>query len=306
MKSLNLKAFSLFLLVVASALWLRSLPQIPARPPADDMVRFSPVALPAVAGSPLRLAGAWEMSASDPRLQGLSGLSSEGQQLVAVSDMGSAVRFLPPGDADAGRARLVDLRDGPGPFGRKVYRDAEALMRDPSGRGWWVTYEQFHSIWLYDTDFHRAIRRDDLGYGGWADNRGAEGLALLGGRIAAFGENGDAILLPEPAPSRIRLDSDWMIADASNAPDGSVWLLMRHHYGAEAAIAPLIMDGGIARVGPKWTVPKGAFDNFEGMTIVRRNGGWRFWLVTDDGHRFMARTLLIALDLNRAQENARR
>jgi len=26
-------------------------------------------------------------------------------------------------------------------------------------------------------------------------------------------------------------------------------------------------------------------------------GGWRFWLVTDDGHRFKARTLLVALDL---------
>jgi hypothetical protein len=35
-------------------------------------------------------------------------------------------------------------------------------------------------------------------------------------------------------------------------------------------------------------------------------GGWRFWLVTDDGHRFMARTLLVALDLDQAQENARR
>ena len=25
--------------------------------------------------------------------------------------------------------------------------------------------------------------------------------------------------------------------------------------------------------------------------------GWRFWLISDDGHRVMARTLLVALDL---------
>jgi hypothetical protein len=29
---------------------------------------------------------------------------------------------------------------------------------------------------------------------------------------------------------------------------------------------------------------------------ARAEGGWRFWLVTDDGHRIMARTLLVALD----------
>ena len=44
-------------------------------------------------------------------------------------------------------------------------------------------------------------------------------------------------------------------------------------------------------------VPKAAFDNYEGMAIAPRpDGGWRFWLITDDGHRVMARTLLVALD----------
>jgi hypothetical protein len=44
-------------------------------------------------------------------------------------------------------------------------------------------------------------------------------------------------------------------------------------------------------------LPKAAFDNLEGMAIERALAGrWRFWLVSDDGHRVMARTLLIALD----------
>ena len=44
-------------------------------------------------------------------------------------------------------------------------------------------------------------------------------------------------------------------------------------------------------------LPRGAFDNYEGMAIEpRQGGGWRFWLISDDGHRIMARTLLVALD----------
>ena len=44
-------------------------------------------------------------------------------------------------------------------------------------------------------------------------------------------------------------------------------------------------------------LPKDAFDNYEGMAIEpRAGGGLRFWLITDDGHRILARTLLVALD----------
>lgn len=305
MKSLNIKAFFLFALVMATHWWLRSWPQIPMRGAAEVALRFAPVDLPPPVGSPLRAAGAWTMSSDDPRVQGLSGLASDGEQLVAVSDMGFAMRFSPPGEG-ASNVGIVDLRDGPGPFGRKVNRDAEAVMRDPAGKGWWVAYEQFHSLWRYDEGLDRALGQIDLSRANWRNNKGAEGLAMVDGQLAAFGEMGQEIVMPGP-PFRIwPLHTDWMIADAANAPDGSVWLLLRHHYGAVAAIAPLTLKDGKATVGQAWPVPKGLFDNFEGMTIVPKPGGWRFWLVTDDGHRFMARTMLVALDLPRTQENARR
>jgi hypothetical protein len=68
--------------------------------------------------------------------------------------------------------------------------------------------------------------------------------------------------------------------------------------GISQSIAPLrkTHDGYI--VGPPWPLPKGPFDNYEGMAIEPLpSGRWRFWLITDDGHRVMARTLLVALDL---------
>lgn len=306
MKSATPGGGALFLLTVGAFLWMRALPQIPERPLRDAPIRFDPVTLPTVAASPLRLAAAWSLSSDDPRLQGLSGLATDGGRFAAISDMGFAVRFAPPTGSGTEGATFADLRDGPGPFGRKINRDAEAVMRDPGGNGWWVAYEQDHSVWHYDADFAKADRTIWLNDLGWPTNKGAEGLALAEGQPTAFAEANREMVKLGPPLARIPLPSGWDISDAANAPDGSVWLLLRRDYGAVEAIAPLIMTQGKASVGEAWPIPKGLFDNFEGMTIVACPGGWRFWLVTDDGHRLFARTLLVALDLDRAQENARR
>lgn len=306
MKSAIPGAAALFLLVVGAFLWMRTLPQIVERPTRDAPVRFDPVTLPTAAPSPLRLAGAWALSSDDPRLQGLSGLATDGRRFAAISDMGFVVRFAPPTGPGTEAATFSDLREGPGLFGRKINRDAEAVMRDSGGAGWWVAYEQDHSVWHYDPAFTRADRTIWLEDLGWSANKGAEGLALVEGQPTAFAESNREMVRLGPPLARIPLPSDWDVSDAANAPDGSVWLLLRRDYGAVEAIAPLVVIKGKASVGPVWPIPKGLFDNFEGMTIVVRPGGWRFWLVTDDGHRLFARTLLVALDLDRTQENARR
>ena len=91
-------------------------------------------------------------------------------------------------------------------------------------------------------------------------------------------------------------DTVWM----RRAPDGSTWVLLRKKTlkGIEQSIAPLLRTHDGYGVGRAWPVPKVAFDNYEGMAIEARSDGWRFWLITDDGHRVMARTLLVALDLD--------
>ena len=296
-----------FCVVLATYLPIRELPD--RRPLAARQVELSlkPVSLPAADG-PLRIAGAWLMSSGDPRFGGLSALTVDRGQFLAVSDLGAVIRFDPPGRRPR-HALLMDLRIGPGPAGRKRSRDAEALVLDPRGRGWWVGYEQRHSLWLYDRGFKRAlaaipVRRD------WRDNRGIEALLVDRDGLLALAENGrEAIRVDSSGLHSFDLETGWEVADAATAPDSSAWLLLRSkgRGGIAQAIAPLIASRRGYRIGTAWPLPKAAFDNFEGMAIrPKPGGGWRFWLVTDDGHRLMARTLLVALDLDRAKENARR
>jgi hypothetical protein len=69
--------------------------------------------------------------------------------------------------------------------------------------------------------------------------------------------------------------------------------------GIEQSVALLEPTHDGYRVGPEFRLPKASLDNYEGMAIeTGPDGRWRFWLVSDDGHRVMARTLLVALDLD--------
>jgi len=284
--------------VTAAYLPIRGLPARPASPPATVALSYRPVELAAVAG-PLRLAGAWEMAVADPRFGGISSLTIDQGRFLAVSDRGAVARFDSP-NAPHPRASVADLRDGPGPWGRKWARDAESLAADPRGRGWWVGFEQVHSLWLYGPDFGRALDHIDLQRADWWDNRGAEGLIAEGDHLIVTAENGrDAMRVGIGNIERLALYAGADVAEAARAPDGSAWLLLRSKglNGITQSIAPLFKTEAGYRSGPAWAVPKGQFDNYEGMAIESRpGGGLRFWLITDDGHRIMARTLLVALD----------
>lgn len=293
--------FSSLLMVTAMILayWpIRELPSRALVPPATVALTVRPVSLPS-AQPPLRLAGAWELEAGDHRFGGLSALALDDERFLAVSDRGSVVRFDLP-SVRKPKAWLADLRLGPGPWGRKWARDAESLARDPRGRGWWVGYEQNHSLWLYDAHFRRALAAIDLQRSDWWNNRGAEGLLPEGEHLLVAAENGrDAMRTGNGIIERLPLNAGADVAEAARAPDGSAWLLLRTKGtgGIIQAIAPLIRTRAGYRAGPAWPVPKGPFDNYEGMAIeARPGGGWRFWLISDDGHRIMARTLLVALD----------
>ena len=293
--------------VLAAYLPIRGLPDRRPLPDRAVALNYQPIGLPEP-GPPLRLAGAWVMTADDPRFTGLSALAVDRGRFIAISDLGAVLHFDPP---SAGRPQAIisDLVEGPGPAARKTSRDAESLVRDPRERGWWVGYEQRHSLWLYDGRFRHgrveiAIQRPD-----WWRNRGVEALLADGDGLLALAENGrEAIRIDADGTHGATLETGWEVADASRAPDGSGWLLLRSRGrdGIAQAVAPLIAAGSGYRIGATWLLPKAAFDNDEGITIrPRPGGGWRFWLVTDDGHRFRARTLLVALDVD-VQKNARR
>jgi hypothetical protein len=286
---------------------IRALPDRLTAPPNSVALRAVPVELPA-AQEPLRLAGAWNLQVADRRFGGLSALALDRGRFLAVSDRGSVIRFDKP---FVGRpaARLADLRAGPGIFGKKFSRDAESLARDPGGRGWWVGYEQHHSLWLYDESFDRGLASIDLVGPEWRDNRGAEGLLTLGDGLLVVAESGrEALRAGNGGIEKLKLKGGAEVADAAEAPDGSQWLLLRAKGigGLEQWIATLVSEGGGYRAGRAWPVPKAAFDNYEGMAIeLLPDGRWRFWLITDDGHRLFARTLLVALDYSPPARNGK-
>ncbi len=284
--------------VLLAFLPISKLPDRMARPISVQNLSIQRVELAAPA-APLTLAGAWVLDAADPRFTGLSGLALDRGGFLAVSDLGAVVRFDRP-SASQPKVVIQDLRTGPGNFGSKFSRDAESLVRDPRGRGWWVGFERHHSLWQFDEGFTHALASVDLGRFNWPDNRGAEGLLVHDGKLLALAEGGhDAVRIDDKALTLLKLYTNSDLAEAATAPDGSEWLLLRHKgmSGISEAIAPLlpVRDGFMA--GPPWTLPKGEFDNYEGMAIEKlADGRWRFWLVTDNGHRIMARTLLVALD----------
>lgn len=284
--------------VLLAFLPISKLPDRKARPTAVVTLSVQRVELPAPA-APLTLAGAWVLDAADPRFAGLSGLAVDRGGFLAVSDLGAAIRFDRP-SASQPKAFIQDLRIGPGNFGSKFSRDAESLARDPRGRGWWVGFERHHSLWLFDEGFDRAQASVDLSRFSWPKNRGAEGLLVHNGQLLALAENGrDAVRIDDKGLRLLKVRADADVAEAATAQDGSEWLLLRKKgmSGITEGIAPLLLaaDGYVA--GPAWPLPKSEFDNYEGMAIEQLpDGRWRFWLVTDNGHRVMARTLLVALD----------
>jgi hypothetical protein len=307
-----MKSFVFSGLIMATAIGLvvlliRAMPDRHANPSVLLALTYRPVELAPVDG-PLRLVGAWEVNAPDRRLGGLSALTTKGGKFIALSDRGVVVTFDRPGSS-APMMRLSDLREGPGPFGKKWARDAESIARDPRGRGWWIGFEQRHSIWLYDTQFQRALASVDLKPANWSDNRGPEGLTVSDGKLLVLGENGrDAILLGPAGPQPLKLHANAQVADAAKAPDGSIWVLLRRPglSGLAQSVAPLRKSYDGWTVGPESMLPKGPLDNFEGMLIEQRSdSGWRIWLVSDNDYRSMARTLLVALDVKRSPDTTK-
>ncbi|MEA1072633.1 esterase-like activity of phytase family protein [Sphingomonas sp. LY160] len=308
MKSPLFNGLFLGALVWLVSLPIRDMPDRHPRPPRVVPVSYEAVRLADREG-PLRVAGAWRMTGPDVRLGGLSALAIRKKRFVVVSDLGGVAAIDPPSMTEP-KAAVRDLTDGPGDPAYKVSRDAESLLPVPGG--WIVGFEQFHSLWRFDEAFTRGSEVVDLGVNGWRRNRGAEGLIDRGDRIVALAENGRVLVEVRGGRTRsLSLDGRMEVADAATAPDGSMWLLLRGKglKGVHQAVAELRASETGYAVGPLTALPGGPSDNFEGMQIVpRRGGGWRIWLVSDDGHRVLARTLLVALDWARppATTNARR
>ena len=290
----------LFLAILAFDDWLKSVEVRSDGPARQANVRFSPVPFEPSGFAPLRLAGVWRVDVDDPRFGGVSALAIDGKELIALTDSGTVIRLPRPGHGSM--ASLRDLPAGPGIAQLKVNRDSEALARDPAGRGWWVAFEQWHQLWLYDAGFRRALRKIDLGRNRWPDNRGIEAMAAEGSGL---------VLFPEPGGEWLRLGDGHLrshrlanafgnLSDAARLPDGRL-LLVTRQFGPTGIAKHLVLARPTAQglvLRDVAALGLGATDNVEGIAAEPRDdGGTRLWVVTDNDFRPRKATLLLALDL---------
>lgn len=270
--------------VLLSAHWHR---QQPSRWPGADRVVTAQarqvLARPGVSG--------WHLTAPDPRFGGLSALAVDRGQMIALTDSGVVLRFAPPRPGISSFAlALHDLPAGPGSALRKWARDSEALLADRAGRGWWIAFEHRHSLWLFDRAFSRALGQRALDVD-WRANRGGEALAA--------GSGGAVMVLPEGGGRAVGgpVFAAVGTADATRLPDGRLVMLVRR-LTPRGFATRLLIGPGAGKPARQIALDLAPLDNMEGIAaVMRRDGGTRLWIVSDDNFRPWMRTLLVALDL---------
>lgn len=284
------------LLIIGAHRWFAELPDRVPRADAVAAVRFDAVALDAPGFAPLTVAGAWRVTSADPRMGGVSALAVDRGGLLALTDSGVTIR-LPKPTASVGIAEFRDLPAGPGDPRHKAGRDSEALARDTHGLGWWVTFENHHSVWLFDRDWRRVIGNVDLRSLGWSPNTGAEGAVSTVDGLLLVPEKGDELVdLSGRDIDRVRLDNRFgRLSDAAMLNDGRIVLLARNYSPAGFSARLLLL--AYPTVRPLARLALGRLDNAEAIAAEPlAGGGVRLWIMTDNDFRRRVPTLLVALD----------
>ena len=300
-KSSSFSYLALAIVILVAHYCARALPNRGASPDAAAAVRFTPAHFDPAGFAPLRLAGAWQVEVGDPRFGGVSAMAIDQGGILALTDAGALVRLPLPGTK--GAAIVRDLPAGPGSVKFKWNRDSEALARDPGGRGWWVAFEPWPQLWLYDPAFRRPLRTIDLGAERWSPNKGIEALVADAGGMTAFREPADEWLRIEGGRVRshsMASDYGW-ISDAARLPDGRVVAVTRSITltGFAKKLVAVETKDGSAILRPLADLSLGARDNVEAIAAEpRADGGTRLWMMTDNDFRSRAPTLLVALDLS--------
>ncbi|MEO5809506.1 MAG: esterase-like activity of phytase family protein [Sphingomicrobium sp.] len=291
--------------VLGFSAWAKGQPNRVPAPPKAAAIRFEPAATSNWRISGARLTGAWRLTSDEPRFGGASALAIDGGEFLALTDSGVAIRFGPPrGGSATSKGQFAELGDGPCDPRWKSCRDSEALARAPGG-GWYVAFENYHSLWRFDPALRGGIEVASLEDEGFVPNRGIEGLiGLASGRLLAFPEDGVEMLTANPATGRVTRGAvrglGPGVSDAVVLPDGRV-LLVRRRFGLTGFTTELLALG---RDRQGWAVARvarlslGWLDNVEGAAATPLpDGETRLWLVTDNDFRAGWATLLLAIDL---------
>ncbi len=313
-----------------------SLALLVAHPAAAEPLALAARAVPLHAGDPertrvgaLRYRGGLELTSSDARFGGLSGLlvSEDGGRMTAVGDQGHWVtaRLLYDG---AGRlsgvaeAEIGELH-GPGDahLRGKRDRDSESLTRLSDG-AIVVGFERSHRLWRYPAGTtplagQPAPLPAPSGLEALRSNSGIEALATLSdGALFALAEGRRE---ETESPAYLRRDGAWVglsyrrhggfrPSGAARLPGGDLLVIERsfniidgvavrlRRIAARTIVPGARLDGAaIAVLSPPLTV-----DNLEGVAARRTAAGETLiYLVSDDNFNPLQRTLLLVFALQR-------
>ena len=278
--------------------WFLSLPDREEEGPAVRELHLMPIAFAEEGFAPLRLVGAWRLTSDDGRFGGVSGLATDGDELVAISDSSVVLRF-PKVPRRRSAVRVNELPAGPGDGRLKRNRDSEALAADPQGRGWWVPFENRNELWLYDRGFRQVIERHAIPEQALGKNKGVEGLTSANDALLLFAENGRRVLRLESKHWTV-LPTDFPVrlADASSVGEG-VLILQRQltWRGFRNTLAFLQPQRGGLRTVWRESLPVAWYDNIEAIAAEPSGEGYRMWMMSDDNFHPRLRTILLVVDI---------
>jgi len=264
------------------------------------------------------LAGAWELTSTDPNFGGLSGLALEDETtLLAITDAGGWVKFGLDGAAPSA-ATIGYMRGANGKFlSGKTENDAEGLsVRDGIA---FVSFERDFRIEAFDIGTCGAsakaleIAKLPATYEGRAidTNEGPEALNLTPAGYLSFGFEG-AAGSRSPIGDVLRDGSaEWSGTESEN-PEGFALVAMdtvslpggkTRDVSLYRAFDPLRGARSVLVWGPdeghQLTLSRPVItDNFEGLAArMLDTGELRLWIVSDNNFSKMQRTLIYAFDV---------
>lgn len=313
------------LLIIAAPLLATFAPlALFSQPELPDLTRlkFEPVPLdredPARRTvGPLTYLKGWSITSNDRRFGGISAMHVDGDEVMAISDAGSMIRFDLP--VSSRSAADIAPMPGPGAPGSKVDHDSEALVVHRNKV--WVSYESRDEIWRYSRkDLAPEASASPPSMEDWPYNLGGEAmLRLPGGKFLLFSEgksgpegSTEALLFDgDPAVAgtratrlRYRPPPGFRITDAALLPDGRVLYLNRRFsftdgIAAKLTIGPKPGTGAIlAGEEIAHLEPPLAVDNMEALSVTRENGRTIVWIASDDNFNPLQRTLLLKFALD--------
>lgn len=319
--------------MIGAALALATLPLLATFAPPDLFVQPEPPAKTALTFEAVPLdrdkperrsvgkllyLGGWQIRSNDPRFGGISAMHVDRDEVTAVSDAGSLIRFSLPGGSLA--PSIAPLSQG-SESAEKSERDSEAMV--VHGRRAWIGFERRNIVRRYRRgSWTSDASAAPAGMKSWAGNSGGEAmLRLPGGEFLIFSEGkpkrggGTEALLfegdPTLAGTRSRSLSylppeGYRITDAALLPDGRILFLNRRFsipagFTAQLTISPKPIpgEGGtlsgeeIAHLERPISV-----DNMEALSVSQESGRTIVWLASDDNLNPLQRTLLLKFVLS--------